>query len=400
MTTPFEVKTGFYKELFINFPVNSQSAYEEALKSLGIENPEVNNSDIVISPEQFQDKCKKQPEEGVLYLPDGFNADKIAGLLKSENPREAVKTYLQSRKNIGSDAMGGIEGIAQQQKEQQELEQELENFKQDLAKKANKVEEISKNDLENWVKDCDRALLDNILAHYKSESGVKASALVTKRKKVVELVVERADKEIASLIKFSYNEASIQLSSISTTKKEYEVAETEYNKKKEAYRGAKESLKGNREYVAEMSEMLIVADDVEANEMLGREQTRRNLARAKKQRDSIKRRGLIEFSKGVAMATIEGNADAYIATGVKVAEKTKQATENVMRVNPNINPETMEQNDVVLESIIPAAQSMVKQYSNEGNKEVGTNAVSNALLVEVKSTNKNGAEQPQGAGAR
>lgn len=81
-----------------------------------------------------------------------------------------------------------------------------------------------------------------------------------------------------------------------------------------------------------------------------------------------------------------------------VAQKTKEATENINKANPNINPETLEHNEDVLKGIVPMAKSLVKQYSNEGNSEVGTNAASNALLVEGKSSNRNGAEQTQGAG--
>lgn len=320
MTIQLEVKAGFYKELIINFPASSQSAYEQALESLEIENPEVNNSDTVISPEQFQDKCKEQPEEGVLYLPNGFTADKIAGILKSENPRETIKNYLKPN-NIGRDALGGLDRIAQQQKEEREIEQEFENFKQDLEENGNKVKEenISQKDLKKWVKDCDRALLDNILASYENKEGVEASALSTKRKKVVELVVEQRDAQVASLIKLSYNKASAFISEINSTKKELETAKEVYDDKREDHNQAKQSLQSSHEYVAMMSDMLIVQDNVNASEMLGREQTKRNILKAKKIRNRIKREGLVSLAKGVAMATIEGKADAYIATANKVS---------------------------------------------------------------------------------
>ena len=46
------------------------------------------------------DKCKKQPEEEDLYLPNGLSSDKIAGVLKSENLREAIRGFLQSKANL------------------------------------------------------------------------------------------------------------------------------------------------------------------------------------------------------------------------------------------------------------------------------------------------------------
>lgn len=402
-----KIKFAQYNRLTYNFREEQLSDVQDAVRALKGTMPPAKSWDNTISLKDFEERCKQQPDEKTVYLPGNLTTDKIASILRAENPREIIKAYLAS--SDGRSAGSNMAELTQSQQkelhlaeeeEKKELKKEFENFKKDLEKEHNKVEEVNKKDLEKWVKDCDRVLLDFILAHYKNEEGVKASALSTKRKKVIELVLEQDDTKIASLIRFSSNNTTQSNSEITNTKKEFEVAKETYDDKKEAYSNAKQSLKGNREYIADMSEMLLVADDVKANEMLGREQTKRNLARAKRQRDNVKRRGLLEFSKGVAMATIEGKADAYIATALEVANKTKQATENVIKVNPNINPETLEQNDVVLQSIVPASKSLVKQYSNEGNKEVGTNAASNALLVKAEDSTNNKVRQPQGTGAR
>jgi|GEM_PF-3085818 len=86
--------------------------------------------------------------------------------------------------------IGLVDADKQAEAEEQEKqcqEECLNNFKKELG--HNSVTEINKKELKKWIKDCDKALLDNILAYFRKEEGVKASAVSTKRNKVVDLVV-------------------------------------------------------------------------------------------------------------------------------------------------------------------------------------------------------------------
>ena len=397
--TQLTIKNGTFKvngEVFnFHFPQEARPLWEKALRTLGVNGDvKVKDWDDTISETEFSDKCKQQPDavKKDIYLPN-LNLEQIKSVLQNDNPAQAVISYVRKPQTEASKlGLKFAEEQAEAEKqEKQHLEECFNDFKTELENSP--VEEIEKQKLRTWVKDCDKVLLDNILAYFKDEEGVKASAVSTKRNKVVQLVVDRNDKEIAALMKYSYISATSSLNEISRTKKDYEAAKAEFEEKKEEYADAKQGLKDRQAYIAVMSEMLIVEQDPDACALLKREQLKRDLAKAKKKRESIKRQGLIAFSRGVAVATIEGKADAYIATAAEVGEKIKTATEGVIRTHSSqgIVEESLEQNEAVLDSVSPIARNLVKQYEN------GTGAAAQSLVLTKTVTNNNGSQVLVGA---
>ncbi len=396
--TQLTIKNGTFKvngEFFnFHFPQEAQTAWENALRDLGIQGDiKVKDWDNTMSETEFSDKCKQQldADEKVVYF-QNLTSEQIKEILQSDNPAQAVIGYLMlpqpSAARLG---LVNADNQAEAEKEENQCRKEcLNNFKKELGHSS--IKEIDRKNLKKWVKDCDRALLDNILAYFKNEEGVKASAVSTKRNKVVDLVVNNDDKSIAGLIYHAYRSVTAHITEINRTKTEYDAAKVTFDEKKEEYADAKKGLKDEKEYIAEMSEMLIVEQDPNACAILQREQLKRDLAKAKKKRATIKRQGLIAFSRGVAVATIEGKADAYIATAVEVGEKIKAATEGVIRIHPSqgILPETSEQNEAVLDSVISLARDLVKQYDN------GTGAAAQSLAISNGLTEKNDSQVPAG----
>ena len=354
-------------ELFnFHFPQQAQANWEKALRGLGINGDiKIKDWEDSISESDFLQKCKLQPDADNknIYFSD-LNPEQIKKVLHSGNPAQTIIGNLKLTQNNAAklSAILAEEQAEAEKQEKQYREECLKDFKTELEQSS--VKEIDKQKLKTWIKDCDKALLDNILAYFKDEEGVKASAISTKRNKVVKLVINHDDKDIAALIYHAYRLVTSRLSEISKTKEEYEAAKEIFDEKKEEYADAKKGLKDEKEHIAEMSTMLIVDKDPDACKIIQREQLKRNLAKAKKKRESIKRQGLINFSRGVAMAAIEGKADAYIATAMEVGEKVKTATENVMRIHPSqgIVSETLEQNEAVLDSVIPTVTDLVKLY--------------------------------------
>lgn len=397
--TQLTIKRGTFRvsgEFFnFNFPQQSQPNWEQALRDLGVRG-EINIEDWkdTISQTDFLDKCKQQPnvaEREIHFL--NLDTEQIKVVLQSNNPAKTVIGYLTSpttRAARPKDTEALNKAREAEQQENEYREQCFEDFQGEL--KNSSVGEIDKKELKKWIKDCDKALLDNILAYFKDEEGVKASAISTKRNKVVDLVVNRDDKKIATLIRHASRSVTAHLTEISQTKKEYEEIKEKFDDIKDNYAEAKKGLKDEKEYIAEMSEMLIVEQDPDACAILQREQLKRNLVKAKKKRENIKRQGLIAFSRGVAVATIEGKADAYIATAVEVGTKIKTATESIIRIHPSqgIIEESLEQNEAVLDSVTPTAKDLIKQFEN------GTGAAAQSLVVNKKVTEKNGSKVPVG----
>lgn len=383
-------------ELFnFHFPQQAQANWEKALRGLGINGDiKIKDWEDSISESDFLQKCKLQPDADNknIYFSD-LNPEQIKKVLHSGNPAQTIIGNLKLTQNNAAklSAILAEEQAEAEKQEKQYREECLKDFKTELEQSS--VKEIDKQKLKTWIKDCDKALLDNILAYFKDEEGVKASAISTKRNKVVKLVINHDNKDIAALIYHAYRLVTSRLSEISKTKEEYKAAKEIFDEKKEEYADAKKGLKDEKEHIAEMSTMLIVDKDPDACKIIQREQLKRDLAKAKKKRESIKRQGLIAFSRGVAAATIEGKADAYIASAVEVGEKVKTATEGVIRIHPSqgIVEESLEQNEAVLDSVSPIARDLVKHYEN------GTGAASQSLVVTKTVTNNNGSQVPVGA---
>lgn len=392
--TDVNVKYASHNGTTFNFTASQESDVKAVLSELSPGRPfRIQDWDNTISQVQFLERCHQQPDADSVYIPD-CKVDDIRTILQSDDAQGAKVCVQTIVAKISADA-------ANAENEVEELtKQYLEDFKIELEQ--NSVDEIKKEELKKWVEHCDKALLDNILAYLKNEDGLNVAGLLTKRKKVVELVVERDDKEIAALLKFNYINVAACHIDVANIKKEYEDARETLNNKKEAYAEAKQNLKDRQGYSSGLSEMHFVDSDIEAKKMLEASRRASNLARAKRKMQSIKRQGLVQVSRGFAMAAIEGKEEAYMATVVEVGNKVIAATKGAIAAHPaqGIDAQSEEQCDAVLETVNPIVREQIKLYSGEKRTEIGTNAAAQSLAVKNKISNKPKQQQPNGFGVK
>jgi len=238
--TDVNVKYASHNGTTFNFTASQESDVKAVLSELSPGRPfRIQDWDNTISQVQFLERCHQQPDADSVYIPD-CKVDDIRTILQSDDAQGAKVCVQTIVAKISADA-------ANAENEVEELtKQYLEDFKIELEQ--NSVDEIKKEELKKWVEHCDKALLDNILAYLKNEDGLNVAGLLTKRKKVVELVVERDDKEIAALLKFNYINVAACHIDVANIKKEYEDARETLNNKKEAYAEAKQNLKDRQGY--------------------------------------------------------------------------------------------------------------------------------------------------------
>ena len=392
MTTPIKVKFAKVDDLTFNFPEEQLKDFQDVAKAVNGAMPPARNWDNEISLEEYRQKCEQQEGDKEIFLYN-CNRETLEKIFKASDLKAKRKLANQAALEA---IVGGANLLGKQVNEVEDLKQKyLEDFKQEL--KQNAVDEINKDDLEKWVKDCDKVLLDNILAYFKDEEGLKVSGVATKRKKVVELIYNQDDKDIAALLKFNYVNIGSCHNDIKTTKKEYEETQEVLVKKKKEYNEAKQNLKNRQGYSSDLSEMHFVDADPESKEMLANSKKASNLARAKRKMQSIKRKGLIEVSKGFAMAAVEGTEEAYMATVVEIGNKVIAGTKGAMASHPaqNIDAKSEEQCDAVLSTANLIAKAEIEKYSGEKNTEVGTNAAANSLVIKSKTSSKKGNSQTQ-----
>lgn len=395
--TDVNVKYASHNGTTFNFTASQESDVKTVLNELNPGRPlRIQNWDNTISQVEFLERCHQQPDANSVYIPD-CEVDDIRKVLQSKDAQAArlcVSTIVARFSADYANAKDEVDEV-------DELKQKyLEDFKTDLAQ--NSVDEIKQEELRKWVKDCNRELLDNILAYLKDKEGLEAAGLSTKRKKVVELVFNRDDKDMAALLRINYINVAPCHNDISNTKKEYEDARETLNDKKEAYAEAKQNLKDKQGYSSDLSEMHFVDSDIEAKKMLEASRKASNLARAKRKMQSIKRQGLVSVSRGFAMAAIEGKEEAYMATVVEVGNKVIAATKGAIAAHPaqGIDAQSEEQCDAVLETVNPFVREQIKLYSGEKGTEIGTNAAAQSLAVKNKISNKPKQQQPNGFGVK
>ena len=391
--TDVNVKYASHNGTTFNFAASQESNVKTVLNELSPGRPlRIQEWNDKISQVQFLERCHQQPDANSVYIPD-CEVDDIRKILQSKDV-QAAKVYIN---NILVRLSADVANAKDEVDEVDELKQKyLEDFKTDLAQ--NSVDEIKQEELRKWVKDCNRELLDNILAYLKDKEGLEAAGLSTKRKKVVELVFNLDDKDMAALLRINYINVAPCHNDISNTKKEYEDARETLNDKKEAYADAKQNLKDRQGYSSDLSEMHFVDSDIESKQMLEASRRASNLARAKRKMQSIKRQGLVSVSRGFAMAAIEGKEEAYMATVVEVGNKVIAATKGAIAAHPaqGIDAQSEEQCNAVLATVKSLASDEIKIYSGEKRTEVGTNAAAQSLAVKNKISNKS--KQTQGNG--
>lgn len=374
------------------FTASQESDVKTVLGELDPKRPvRIQDWDNTISDAEFLEKCHQQPDADYVYIPD-CEVDDIRKIFQSKDAQTAKAKVSTIIARLSAD-------VANAKDEAEEMMQKyLEDFKTELER--NSIDEIKKEELKKWVEHCDKALLDNILAYLKNEDGLNVAGLLTKRKKVVELVFNRDDKEIAALLKFNYVNVAACNIDVANIKKEYEDARETLNNKKEAYAEAKQNLKDRQGYSSGLSEMHFVDSDAEAKQMLEASRRASNLARAKRKMQSVKRQGLVQVSRGFAMAAIEGKEEAYMATVVEVGNKVIAATKGAMSSHPaqGIDAKSEEQCDAVLGAVKPLVSDQIKVYSGEKNTDVGTNAAAQSLAVKNKTKSKQNKSQGQGQG--
>ena len=98
-------KIGDFKGLKVHFLQEVESAWTEALKSLGISSPKIEVWKDSISQEDFNQRCEKQPDanDRIIYLPS-CAPDKIKEIIQSKNPAQSVIALIQkaSQSNTSS----------------------------------------------------------------------------------------------------------------------------------------------------------------------------------------------------------------------------------------------------------------------------------------------------------
>ena len=189
-------------------------------------------------------------------------------------------------------------------------------------------EQFNQSQIVDYLKKCDRELLDTLASHYDSSKTYNEGKLSTKRMFLANTISSNEDHEIADKLK-EYCEEVAQL------QQELEELKREAQKFKEAYKEKEEKVKEVKETIAatKIAKKQTFQKDLLTEEQLVKVQDKyeeleqiKQAERARKIREKQKEKALIEYAKGVALAVLDKEEAEYIETANNLANRTIELT--------------------------------------------------------------------------
>ena len=189
-------------------------------------------------------------------------------------------------------------------------------------------EQFDQQKIVDYLKKCDRELIDTLASHYDCSYTYKTDHLQTKRGSLASAISNAKDHEIADKLK-EYCEEVAQL------QQELEEFKREAQKLKEAYKEKEEKVKEVKETIAatKIAKKQTFQKDLLTEEQLAKVQDKyeqleqiKQVERAKKTREKQKKKALIEYAKGVALAVLDKEEAEYIEAANNLANRTIELT--------------------------------------------------------------------------
>ncbi len=183
-----------------------------------------------------------------------------------------------------------------------------------------------------------------------------------KRNELAKLV--KKDEHKSALIKYYYDKSQKEKEIIEQAEKDLKTLKEEYDSAREGLKELRDEQKDGLNTIVNCC--ILQLNDAQQKTITSNE-ARLDRAKARKQRERIRYKGLLEFAKGVAAATIDGVAPQYINAAQEVGNQVMRASQNIIDTCPSKGVEagSVEQTKLVTEGIVSIVDGVINTYANE-----------------------------------
>lgn len=347
-------------------------AYKAANKGQTLPQP---SGDFQLENSEFTRNLLTQPHASQVYVSPLFTKEQIQRLLSEGN-------CYQLAKELAAEVNGNLIDY----KCISNFESELKSYVAEIKKDG-----YEDKDLKEWLKKAKRPFLDTLLTSLDAEQSLINTPSVSKKRKELPKLV-KDDTEKVAWIKYYYNESKEGQADIKYAKEEQEKLKDEYTAAREAVQEAKEGLESNLD---KLVKCCIYTLNDSQQQTIQSNDARIDREKALKQRQRARYKGLLEYSKGVAAATIDGIAPQYMDAAQKVGTQVMRATDNIIASHSTegVEAKSIEQTKLVNEAIPDTAKTLINAYASDDSLR---NALSRSLLEpESELGNLNGSQEKQ-----
>ena len=327
-----------------------------------------------IEDKVYKDKLRNQQDENQVYLSTSWNVEQVKELITKDSPFHTAREFAEEDlNNAGLGELG-------------KYEVEISSIEQFIKSKG-----FEDKDLRKWLRVATKDFLDAILILLgASQEMIDNGFLSKKRTEVFNSLKENPNNNVIARIKHFAQKVDECKKFIKEAKEEVEEAYEEYYQQ---YIEAKEGLKAAKENLQNDVNNIVKYTAYELDEQKQEVYENHNQAltktKEKKKREKARFQKLLDFSEGVALASIDGIAPQYIQAAQEIGNQVMNASNDIIagHQTQGVEAGSDEQTELVLKGTKKIAKDLIKRKASDDVLSV-QKSLSSAMNPAVNSSSE------------